>query len=96
MSIMQRNKINQILRSGKSLPKSMNKKKSAANGFPAVDIMRDKNARRRTLDSIVSSGVYERAKYSRKFPSIVPLPLDCSCTKFLHSDLFRSILRQMI
>lgn len=64
MSIMQRNKINQILRSGKPLPTAMNKKKSTSNGFPAIDKMRDKNARRRTLDSILASGDYERAKYT--------------------------------
>lgn len=62
LSILQRDKINYILRSGQPLPVSKPKQKTAANGFPAVDLMRMKNARRRTLDSIKASGGYDRSK----------------------------------
>lgn len=64
LSIMQRNKINYILRSGQPLPASKPKRKTPITEcFPAVDLMRMKNARRRTLDVIKASGGYDRAKY---------------------------------
>lgn len=64
LSILQRDKINYILRSGQPLPVSKPKQKTSAitNCFPAVDLMRMKNARRRTLDSIKASGGYDRSK----------------------------------
>lgn len=92
MSIIQRNKINQILRSGKSLPTAMNKKKSTPNGFPAIDKMRAKNARRRTLDSILASGDYERTKYTPSNSSLVFKVL----TKCIILGSLRNHLSQMI
>lgn len=64
LSILQRDKINYILRSGQPLPVSKPKQKTSSitNCFPAVDLMRMKNARRRTLDSIKASGGYDRSK----------------------------------
>lgn len=63
LSIMQRNKINYILRSGQSLPVSKPIAKTTDKSFPGLDKMRMKNARRRTLDEIKASGGYDRAKY---------------------------------
>ncbi|XP_055304177.1 UPF0193 protein EVG1 homolog [Sitodiplosis mosellana] len=63
LSIMQRNKINYILRSGQSLPVSKPIAKTANNTFPGFDKMRVKNARRRTLDAIKASGGYDRTKF---------------------------------
>lgn len=70
LSIMQRNKINYILRSGQPLPSSSSKPKpkmTLTGCFPAVDLMRMKNARRRTLDAIKASGGYDRTKYGSMF-----------------------------
>lgn len=66
LSIMQRNKINYILRSGQSLPVSKPIAKATNNSFPGLDKMRAKNARRRTLDAIKASGGYDRAMYGFK------------------------------
>ncbi|XP_031625531.1 UPF0193 protein EVG1 homolog [Contarinia nasturtii] len=66
LSILQRNKINYILRSGQSLPKSTSKRKPIVDRFPGLDAMRAKNARRRTLDVIKASGGYDRAKFTPK------------------------------
>lgn len=64
LSILQRNKINYILRSGEPLPKSKPlRKATTTNCFPAPDLLRAKNAKRRTLDAIKASGGYDRAKY---------------------------------
>lgn len=63
LSILQRNKINYILRSGEPLPMSRPvRKATTTNCFPAPDLLRAKNARRRTLDVIKASGGYDRAK----------------------------------
>lgn len=64
LSILQRDKINYILRSGESLP--ISKRHVKSNDFPAVDLMRERNARRRTLEVIKASGGYERARYLPK------------------------------
>lgn len=62
LSIMQRNKINYILRSGQPLPTP--KRKPIADRVPSLDVMRAKNGKRRTLDAIKASGGYDRAKYN--------------------------------
>lgn len=67
LSIMQRNKINYILRSGQSLPMSTPKMKRQTECFPGLDKLREKNTRRRTLDVIKASGGYDRAKYAKLF-----------------------------
>lgn len=64
LSILQRNKINYILRSGQPLPTSNPLKKIKTECFPGLDLMRSKNARRRTLDAIKADGCYDRAKYT--------------------------------
>lgn len=64
LSILQRDKINYVLRSGESLPTS--KCKGKPNNFPTPDLMRDKNARRRTLEAIKASGEYERDRFRPK------------------------------
>lgn len=63
LSILQRNKINYILRSGQSLPAAIQKKKPNTECFPANDLMREKIARRRSLNLIKASGDYDREKY---------------------------------
>lgn len=64
LSILQRNKINYILRSGQPLPASTPPKKTATTEcFPGLDLMQSKMARRRTLDAIKAGGGYERTKY---------------------------------
>lgn len=64
LSILQRNKINYILRSGQPLPASTPPKKTAPTEcFPGLDLMHTKMARRRTLDAIKAGGGYERTKY---------------------------------
>lgn len=68
LSILQRNKMNYILRSGESLPTSRPVRKTTkTNCFPAPDLLHAKNARRRTLDAIKASGGYDRAKYKSFF-----------------------------
>lgn len=63
LSILQRNKINYILRSGEPLPTSKPLRKTATtNCFPAPDLLRAKNAKRRTLDAIKASGGYDQVK----------------------------------
>lgn len=63
LSILQRNKINYILRSGEPLPISKPLKKITTDCFPGLDLLRTKNARRRTLDAIKADGCYNRDKY---------------------------------
>lgn len=75
LSISQRNKINYILRSGEPLPTSKPlRKATSTNCFPAPDLLRAKNAKRRTLDAIKASGGYDRAKYDFFFHSLQPIP----------------------
>lgn len=62
LSILQRNKINYILRTGESLPEQK-KKKPNNKSFPEFDLMRAKNAKRRSLELIKASGGYDRVKY---------------------------------
>lgn len=65
LSILQRNKINYILRSGEPLPTSKPARRvTSTNCFPAPDLLHAKNARRRTLDAIKASGGYDRTKYN--------------------------------
>lgn len=64
LSILQRSKINYILRSGQTLPASTPKRKQTTDGFLGLDVMRAKNTRRRTLDTIKESGGYDRIKYA--------------------------------
>lgn len=69
LSILQRNKINYILRTGESLPEQK-KKKLNTRSFTQFDLMRAKNAKRRSLEIIKASGGYDRAKYGYHiFPS---------------------------
>lgn len=65
LSIMQRNKINYILRSGEPLPASKpNRALTTDKCFPRMAAMHNKNARRRSLDAIKASGGYDRTKYN--------------------------------
>lgn len=63
LSILQRNKINYILRSGEPLPTSKPSNKIPNHSFPGVDHMRAKTAKRRTLDTIKANGDYVRERY---------------------------------
>lgn len=99
LSILQRNKINYILRSGEPLPKSKPlRKATSTNCFPAPDLLRAKNAKRRTLDAIKASGGYDRAKYTFFFTRCPLQPISnkfkCFYSNIKCAGTFQRILNQ--
>lgn len=69
MSMMQRNKINYYLRNGEPLPPVRKVSSNSKSNIPRVTI-RPVSSKRRSRDTIIKSGVYEREKYYPLHPKV--------------------------
>lgn len=68
MSMMQRNKLNYYLRNGEPLPPVRRISNSKSNVPPVI--IRPGSSKRRSRDTIIKSGVYEREKYFPLHPKV--------------------------